>query len=83
MNHLDENTRICGELSGVPFVNATRPALTAEGTYACPQGTQPCLENAAPEITMCIPDNEPKDVRCPITDIQILSTTDADDIQFW
>ena len=72
MNLLSPNDRICGELSGVPFVNATRPIRDEEGAYACPKDMKPCLEDADPEITFCIPELEPKERRCPYTDMQIL-----------
>ena len=74
--HLKEDQFICGKLSDVPFLNATRPIPGSSGGYVCPNGSKPCLLNAAPEITFCIDENSDRTEKCPYTDIRLLTNED-------
>lgn len=73
--------RICGKLSGVPFVNVERPKLLSDGSYKCASGYAPCIADMDPEKTICYKneDSTSSESSCPITDVKFVKLDEARD----
>ena len=64
--------RVCGSRDGDPFETVTRPGKDGE----CPSGTEPCVQNASPDKTLCYPASQHAQ-KCPITDIDIVTPSNV------
>ena len=66
---------MCGRDNGVPFLNATRPAVQG----GCPEGYEVCNPNTIAENTICYNvETQDPTTDCPITDVRFVLNEDVE-----